>query len=94
MALTSKSNRIDAIAAVSSALLAALNRATGRRTVLSEQILALTAATAQDGGLGRMNGLIRFFVRDHPRKRWCSAACGNRARVARHYRRHHSSAEG
>lgn len=25
-----------------------------------------------------------FFVRMNPRQRWCSPACGNRARVARH----------
>ncbi|MEU1472744.1 CGNR zinc finger domain-containing protein [Streptomyces sp. NPDC005761] len=30
-----------------------------------------------------------LFVPAHPRRRWCSAArCGNRARVARYYRRH------
>ena len=39
-------------------------------------------------------GCVRFFVRDHPRRGWCSAACGNRARVARHYRRHHGPSEG
>lgn len=32
-------------------------------------------------------GCVQLFVRDHPRRRWCSAACGNRARVARHHRR-------
>lgn len=31
-----------------------------------------------------------FFVKDHSRREWCSAACGNRARVQRHYRRHHA----
>jgi predicted RNA-binding Zn ribbon-like protein len=31
---------------------------------------------------------VLYFVRDHPRREWCSAACGNRARVARHYQRH------
>lgn len=30
----------------------------------------------------------RFFVKNHPRREWCSPACGNRARVARHYHRH------
>lgn len=34
-------------------------------------------------------GCVLYFVRDHPRRQWCSAACGNRARVARHYERHH-----
>ena len=38
-------------------------------------------------------GCVLYFVRDRPRRQWCSAACGNRARVARHYRRHRSSAE-
>jgi predicted RNA-binding Zn ribbon-like protein len=33
-------------------------------------------------------GCVLYFVRDHPRREWCSAACGNRARVARHYQRH------
>jgi predicted RNA-binding Zn ribbon-like protein len=31
---------------------------------------------------------VLFFVKDHPRREWCSAACGNRARVARHHYRH------
>ncbi|MBE3014272.1 ABATE domain-containing protein [Microbispora sp. NEAU-D428] len=32
---------------------------------------------------------VMLFLPAHPRRRWCSAArCGNRARVARHYRRH------
>jgi predicted RNA-binding Zn ribbon-like protein len=33
-------------------------------------------------------GCVLYFVREHPRREWCSAACGNRARVARHYQRH------
>ncbi|WP_316742596.1 ABATE domain-containing protein [Streptomyces sp. MK7] len=34
---------------------------------------------------------LLFFVKNHARREWCSAACGNRVRVARHYRRHHSA---
>jgi predicted RNA-binding Zn ribbon-like protein len=30
---------------------------------------------------------VRYFVRSQPRREWCSEACGNRARAARHYRR-------
>lgn len=31
-----------------------------------------------------------LFLPAHPQRRWCSpATCGNRARVARHYQRHH-----
>ncbi|GAB3879027.1 hypothetical protein GCM10029964_030640 [Kibdelosporangium lantanae] len=36
---------------------------------------------------------VLYFIRNHPRREWCSASCGNRARVARHYRRHHSDAD-
>lgn len=35
-------------------------------------------------------GCVLFFVKDHSRREWCSAGCGNRARAARHYRRHRS----
>ena len=33
-------------------------------------------------------GCVLYFVKDHPRREWCGPACGNRARAARHYRRH------
>jgi predicted RNA-binding Zn ribbon-like protein len=33
-------------------------------------------------------GCVLFFLREPRRRHWCSAACGNRARVARHYSRH------
>jgi predicted RNA-binding Zn ribbon-like protein len=33
-------------------------------------------------------GCVLYFLKHHPRREWCSAACGNRARQARHYRRH------
>ena len=36
----------------------------------------------------RAPGCVLYFVHDHPRREWCSSACGNRARVARHYSRH------
>lgn len=39
-------------------------------------------------------GCVLYFVKDHPRREWCSNACGNRARAARHYQRHHKSATG
>jgi predicted RNA-binding Zn ribbon-like protein len=28
---------------------------------------------------------VLYFVKSHPRREWCSVACGNRARAARHY---------
>ena len=39
----------------------------------------------------RAPGCVLYFVRNHPRREWCSDGCGNRARVARHYQRHHGS---
>jgi predicted RNA-binding Zn ribbon-like protein len=36
-------------------------------------------------------GCVLYFVKDHPRRQWCSNACGNRARAARHYQRHRKS---
>jgi predicted RNA-binding Zn ribbon-like protein len=30
---------------------------------------------------------VLYYIQDHPRRAWCSAACGNRARAARHYAR-------
>jgi predicted RNA-binding Zn ribbon-like protein len=35
---------------------------------------------------------LLFFARENTRREWCTPACGNRARVARHYRRHHRPA--
>lgn len=32
-------------------------------------------------------GCVLYFVKSHPRREWCSVACGNRIRAARHYRR-------
>lgn len=32
-------------------------------------------------------GCVLLYRKSHPRQSWCSAACGNRARQARHYRR-------
>ena len=33
-------------------------------------------------------GCVLYFIKQHPRREWCSPECGNRARQARHYRRH------
>jgi predicted RNA-binding Zn ribbon-like protein len=37
-------------------------------------------------------GCVLYFVKDHPRREWCSDACGNRARAARYYERHRTAA--
>jgi len=33
------------------------------------------------------HGCGRMFIADHGRRRWCSRACGDRVRVARHHRK-------
>jgi predicted RNA-binding Zn ribbon-like protein len=35
-------------------------------------------------------GCVLYFVKDHPRREWCSNTCGNRARASRHYYKHRS----
>ncbi|MUN35411.1 CGNR zinc finger domain-containing protein [Actinomadura litoris] len=35
-------------------------------------------------------GCVLYYHRSRSRRGWCSPGCGNRARVARHYRRHAS----
>ncbi|MFJ4191811.1 CGNR zinc finger domain-containing protein [Kitasatospora sp. NPDC089509] len=34
-------------------------------------------------------GCVLYFIKQHPRREWCSVSCGSRARSARHYQRHH-----
>jgi predicted RNA-binding Zn ribbon-like protein len=43
--------------------------------------------------LCRAPGCELFFLADRPRQQWCSASCGNRARVARHHARHRTHHE-
>jgi predicted RNA-binding Zn ribbon-like protein len=67
-----------------------------------DALLAAAAASgiallggADRGRLRRCDGpgCVLLFVATNPRRRWCSAAgCGNRVRVARHYRRRHGAA--
>ena len=65
-----------------------------RETDRSRAELALAAArlfTDEEAGLLRAcggPGCVLYYLKDHPRRGWCSAGCGNRARVARHYDRH------
>ena len=35
---------------------------------------------------------VRYFLKGHGRQEWCKPSCGNRARVARHYRRRRTTA--
>jgi predicted RNA-binding Zn ribbon-like protein len=67
-------------------------------SAIADQAISLFAGTSQPGQpqlracLGP--GCVLYFVQQHPRREWCSAGCGNRARVARHYHRHRGPAAG
>lgn len=66
---------------------------------------ALTALAAEASALLTTPGADRlrachgprcvlFFVQDHPRREWCTPACGDRARAARYYRRRRAASAG
>jgi Putative stress-induced transcription regulator/CGNR zinc finger len=57
---------------------------------------ALTVLTSGDGRLPApcgAHGCIRWFLRTHASRQWCSDRCGDRVRAARHYARRHPAAE-
>lgn len=56
--------------------------------IADEAIALFSAAFSATLRACQAPGCVRYFVKQHPRREWCSAACGNRARVARHYQRH------
>ncbi|GAA0931477.1 CGNR zinc finger domain-containing protein [Pseudonocardia zijingensis] len=66
----------------------------GREADRARAELALEAARLLGGAEADLlrachgPGCVLYFRKDHPRRGWCSAGCGNRARVARHYDRH------
>jgi len=72
-------------------------RAHGTATTLAVELIAHRGVELLTGpGRERLRpclapNCLRFFVKDHARREWCSPGCGNRARVARHYQRHHTS---
>ncbi len=65
--------------------------ATAVSAIAAEAIELLTSPDTPPLRACRAPGCVLYFVRDHPRREWCSTACGNRARAARHYRRHHAA---
>ena len=56
---------------------------------LDELVARCVAATIEIAGHPRLTlcdspGCGQLFLRERENKRWCGAACGTRARVARH----------
>ncbi|MEO3795832.1 ABATE domain-containing protein [Nonomuraea sp. B10E15] len=66
-------------------------RTTGRPVAAAVAALAEDAVTLFAGPVRheiracQAPGCVLYFVRDSPRREWCSGGCGNRARAARHY---------
>jgi predicted RNA-binding Zn ribbon-like protein len=56
-------------------------------TVAADAIELLTGRHGEDLRACGAPGCVLMFLKDHPRRTWCSATCGNRVRQARHYRR-------
>jgi predicted RNA-binding Zn ribbon-like protein len=56
--------------------------------VATESIDLLTGADAPLLRACYAPGCVLYFVKDHSRREWCSTACGNRVRAARHYAKH------
>lgn len=57
---------------------------------------ALAVLTSGDGRVPApcgAHGCIRWFLRTHAARQWCSDRCGDRVRAARHYARRHPAAE-
>jgi predicted RNA-binding Zn ribbon-like protein len=61
-------------------------------TVAVEAVELLTGELASELRPCLAPRCVLYYVRQHPRRAWCSPGCGNRARVARHYRRNRESA--
>lgn len=54
---------------------------------IADQAIALLGEDAAPLRACRAPGCVRYFTKTHPRREWCSVACGNRVRAARHYQR-------
>jgi predicted RNA-binding Zn ribbon-like protein len=52
-----------------------------------DAIELLTGPTATNLRACNAPGCVLYFVKSHQRREWCSEACGNRTRAARHYQR-------
>lgn len=59
-------------------------------TLATSTIELLTGPQSADIRACGAPGCVLLYLKNHPRRGWCSAACGNRARQARHYRRTHT----
>jgi predicted RNA-binding Zn ribbon-like protein len=75
--------------AAASAVPAGTRPATAALSAIAAQAVELFVVTDTTLRACLAPGCVLYFAKDHPRREWCSASCGNRARAARHYQRHH-----
>jgi predicted RNA-binding Zn ribbon-like protein len=68
--------------------------ATGLARVAEQAIALLGGEDATRLRACYAPGCVLYFVKTHPRRAWCSVACGNRIRAARHYQRARNHKEG
>lgn len=54
-------------------------------TIARATINLLSTPLREDLRACHAPGCVQYFLKDHPRREWCSTACGHRARAARHY---------
>jgi predicted RNA-binding Zn ribbon-like protein len=60
---------------------------TGLAQVAEQSVELLGGAEAGSLRACYAPGCVLYFMKTHPRREWCSVACGNRVRAARHYQR-------
>ncbi len=56
-------------------------------TIAADAVELLTGPRREDLRACGAPGCVLLYLKNHPRRAWCSNACGNRARQARHYQR-------
>jgi predicted RNA-binding Zn ribbon-like protein len=57
----------------------------GLARIARESIALLGGADAAELRACNAPGCVLYFMKTHPRREWCSVACGNRVRAARRY---------
>jgi predicted RNA-binding Zn ribbon-like protein len=65
-----------------------------RASIAAEAVELFTGADRVSLRACYAPGCVLYFVKDHPRREWCSPSCGNRVRAARHYRRNRGESPG
>jgi predicted RNA-binding Zn ribbon-like protein len=69
-----------------------LGRSTGTKAMAylaADAMNLLTSPSSAELAACGAHGCVRWFLRTHASRQWCSTRCGDRVRAARHYARHH-----